>query len=346
MIRLLFCCISIFLSMSLMAESDKEANQLNIYSATDLRAMAPILADYQQRNPGIRLNYYEFDTLELYEAIKILPMDKQPDIIISSSMDLQVRLVNDGYAQPLDSATSQSLPSWANWRNEAIGFTYEPIVFVYNKAAFENKNIPKTHEALALSLREGDEFYIHKVGSYDVRRSALGYLIATQDEVTSSISGRIQESLGRTITQVYGRTSQLLDDIADGKLVLGYNMLGSYSLARAKRDPRIGVVIPEDYTLVVSRVGLISKAAKHVVNAKNFMSYLISPEGQQVMAEQSELIPLNPKIDPLVNQLGDIKKSINFHPIPLGPALMVYLDQSKKRRFIDAWETALLPKQQ
>lgn len=343
-------CFFIFLGLCFasasIAASKNDANQLEIYSATDLRAIKPLLDDYRARHPDIQVNYHEFNTLQLYQAIKALPRDKQPDVVISSSMDLQVRLVNDGYAQPIKDSALDTLPDWAKWRNEAVGFTYEPIVFVYNKQAFKGKAIPRTHESLALSMRSNDAFYTHKVGSYDVRRSALGYLIATQDEVASSISGRLQESLGRTITQVYCCTSQILDDIASNKLVLGYNMLGSYSLARAKRDPRIGVVIPEDYTLVVSRVAYISKAAKHVENARSFVHYLISKQGQQVMADKSELIALYPGLDPLSDRLPSIKQTINFHPIPLGPALMVYLDQSKKKRFIRSWENALSPSRQ
>lgn len=331
------------LSLTLMAAPNEPTTALDIYSATDYRAIAPMLKDFKKRYPDIQVNYREFNTLQLYQAIKALPRDQLPDVVISSAMDLQVRLVNDGYAQPIDDPALDELPAWAKWRNEAIGFTYEPIVFVYNKLAFKDKAVPLTHESLASSLRSSDEFYTHKVGSYDVRRSALGYFIATQDEVASSISGRLQESLGRTVTQVYCCTSQILDDIADKKLVLGYNMLGSYALARAKRDPRIGVVIPEDYTLVVSRVAFISKTAKHVANAKRFLHYLISKQGQKIMSEQSELIALSANIDSLSKRLPSLKATINFHPIPVGPALMVYLDQSKKEKFIQGWEAGLLP---
>ncbi|AEF56521.1 ABC transporter substrate-binding protein [Marinomonas posidonica] len=336
--RLCFLALIIMVpyTKSLAETSLQEVGRLDIYSATDLRAISPVLVAFKDKYPDIKVVYREFDTQDLYHAIKAKSLREQPDVVISSAMDLQVHLVNDGYAQPIMDSAVNDLPSWANWRNEAIGFTYEPIVFVYNKATFKNKLIPLTHESLAEAMRNDDDFFAHKVGSYDARRSGLGYFVATQDEVTSSISGRLQESLGRAHTQVYGRTAKLLDDISSGKLIFGYNMLGSYSLAREKQDSRIGVVIPQDYALVVSRVAYISKQAKHASNAQRFLSFLISTEGQQVLASKSELMALNPNINALRDQ------SINFHPIPLGPALMVYLDDSKRRRFIKAWESALL----
>ncbi|RNF76436.1 ABC transporter substrate-binding protein [Marinomonas rhizomae] len=319
-----------------------EADRLTIYSATDLKAIFPVLEAFKTQNPNIKLEYREFNTQELDRAIRAKPLEDQPDVVISSAMDLQVRLVNDGYAQPVLGEAVIGLPSWANWRNEVIGFTYEPIVFVYNKLAFQGKAVPLTHESLASTMRIEDSFFAHKVGSYDARRSGIGYLVATQDEVTSSISGRLQESLGRARTKVYGQTASLLDDIATGELIFGYNLLGSYSFAREKRDNRIGVVIPQDYALVVSRAAFISKQAKHVSNAQRFVNFLISKEGQGVIAKKSELVALFPDIDDLVSQQDTQDQTINFHPIPLGPALMVYLDDSKRRRFIKAWENALL----
>jgi len=319
-----------------------ETDKLIIYSATDLNAITPVLDAFKTQHPQINLEYREFNTQELDQSIRAKPLEDQPDVVISSAMDLQVRLVNDGYAQPVLDETVDTLPSWANWRNEVIGFTYEPIVFVYNKKAFKGKRVPLTHESLASTMRIEDDFFAHKVGSYDARRSGIGYLVATQDEVTSSISGRLQESLGRARTKVYGQTSSLLDDIASGKLLFGYNLLGSYSLAREKRDNRIGVVIPQDYALVVSRAVFISKQAKHALNAQRFVSFLISEEGQEVIAKKSELVALSPDIEALVSRQNVRDQTINFHPIPLGPALMVYLDDSKRRRFIKAWENALL----
>lgn len=320
-----------------------EADRLTIYSATDLKAIVPVLEAFKTQNPNIKLEYHEFNTQELDRAIREKSLEDQPDVVISSAMDLQVRLVNDGYAQPVLGEAVAALPSWANWRNEVIGFTYEPIVFVYNKQAFKNKAVPLTHESLASTMRIEDGFFANRVGSYDARRSGVGYLVATQDEVTSSISGRLQESLGRARTKVYGQTASLLDDIASGKLIFGYNLLGSYSFARERRDSRIGVVIPQDYALVVSRAAFISKQAKHVSNAQRFVNFLISDEGQDVIAKKSELVALFPDIDSLVSQQDVQDQTINFHPIPLGPALMVYLDDSKRRRFIKAWESALLP---
>ncbi|UTW14294.1 ABC transporter substrate-binding protein [Marinobacterium rhizophilum] len=330
-------------AMSAGTRAENAPPSLLIYSATDRIAMAPVLEAFALRYPDVVLNYREYNTMELDQAMRNPARDESPDLVISSAMDLQIRLVNDGFAQAFEDPVLSELPSWANWRNEAFGFSYEPIVFVYNKAAFSGKELPKTHEALATALRSDGLFFQHRVGSYDVRTSGVGYLVASQDEVTSSISGRLQESLGRAFTRVYCCTAQILDAISDGELVLGYNMLGSYALARAYADPRLGVIVPQDYALVVSRVAFIPKKARNLTGARALLRFMLSFEGQQVIAQHGDLVAIHPQATgPYSVTALQQEQTLNFHPIALGPALMVYLDQSKRRRFVSEWQNALL----
>lgn len=46
-------------------------------------------------------------------------------------------------------------------------------------------------------------------------------------------------------------SAEIIEGVATGHYLIAYNVLGSYALDRAARDPRIGVVAPEDYTLVL-----------------------------------------------------------------------------------------------
>ncbi len=316
---------------------------LVIYSATDTNAIQPIINAFEKVEPTIHIEYKEFQTSELFSTIQNLPNNKMPDLVISSAMDLQIKLVNDGYAQPFIHPITQALPKWANWRNEAFGFTYEPVVMAYNKAAFNGKPIPQTHEELALAIRTNADFFMHRVGTYDIRLSGVGYLLASQDEINSSISSRLKENLGRVMTHLYCCSSEMIDQIATGELVFGYNVLGSYAINYALNTPTIGIIYPEDYTLVMSRVAFITKHAPHPNNAKTFLRYLLSLEGQQIIAEQSSLIALHPDARGqfTANSLQQ-NNPLQFKPIPLGAALMVYLDKLKQQRFINEWSNAIL----
>ncbi|MBN1005225.1 ABC transporter substrate-binding protein [Amphritea pacifica] len=339
----LIIALSTFTMMANAAQTTDPSSSLIIFSATDTNAMQPIIDAFKKASPELNIHYQEFQTNELFHAIQRLPEDQLPDLVISSAMDLQIKLVNDGYAQPFTDPVTEALPGWANWRNEAFGFTYEPVVMVYNKPAFQGKPLPNTHEKLALAIRNSNDFFMNRIGTYDIRVSGVGYLFASQDEINSSISSRLKENLGRVVANLHCCSSNIIEEVESGKLVFGYNVLGSYAIKYARTAPTIGIIFPEDYTLVMSRVAFITRQARHAQNAQSFLRYLLSVQGQQVIADKSGLIALHPGVDgPFTYSRLQRDYPLRFKPIPLGPALMVYLDQLKQRRFINEWSNAIL----
>ena len=51
-------------------------------------------------------------------------------------MDLQVKLVDDGRRDDVQVARGRrTLPTWAVWKNEAYGTTYEPVAYRLQQAA-------------------------------------------------------------------------------------------------------------------------------------------------------------------------------------------------------------------
>ena len=85
-----------------------------IYAATDERAWHAVAARFTRLYPGVRVEYHDMNSVELYR--RFLAEQKEgsrADVLWSSAMDLQVKLVNDGHAQPHRSAETAALPSWA-----------------------------------------------------------------------------------------------------------------------------------------------------------------------------------------------------------------------------------------
>src|SRR5690606_1795564 len=106
------------------------AERLLIQGATDIEPFAPILKAFSVRFPSLAIRYEEILTNEIYERAR-RACDAgvaDADLVISSAIDLQVKLVNDRCAQPHVSDRTRALPTWANWRDEMFGITFEPAV--------------------------------------------------------------------------------------------------------------------------------------------------------------------------------------------------------------------------
>jgi iron(III) transport system substrate-binding protein len=109
---------------------------------------------------------------------------------------------------------------------------------------------------------------------------------------------------------------------------------------RAKTDPSLGVVLPKDYTLIISRVHFINKQAKHPNAAKLWTDYLLSQRGQTVVANGAKLYAIRADVtgettsSDLVKMVGEK----NVKPLPVSPAVGEYLDQALRLAFLKEWK--------
>lgn len=125
--------------------------------------------------------------------------------------------------------------------------------------------------------------------------------------------------LGRAHVRLYCCSGEILDGIEKKALLVGYNVLGSYALARKQRGAPIEIVLPEDYTLVLSRVALIPRAARRPDLSEAFLNYLLSPDVQKAF-EQSRAIGFGPglgrtsnRVDPITAGLSRPGKAHEVH---------------------------------
>jgi len=320
------------------------SNELIIYSTTDTNVFAPVIEDFKTLYPDIIVHYELLDALPLYSRILREEETGAPgaDLILSSAMDLQVKLVNEGFAAPHTSQSAAALPSWASWRNEAFGVTFEPAVLVYNNELMEGRPLPQTRQELLRALRLEPEFWRGRVGTYDIAKSSVGYLLASQDDRRSNDFGMLLDAFGESHVVTSENTSSLLDQIELGKLAVGYNLLGSYARARVESGSRISIVYPQDYTLAVSRTAVILKSSRHPDAAHIFLEYLLSIRGQRVLSERSYLSAIRPEIDGPYDRLGISESQVGLlRPIALGPGLLVYLDPMKHDAILENWNEAL-----
>jgi len=325
----------------------RDEGKVVVYSTTDLSVVAALIRDFESIYPGVKVEYSDLNSTELHNRFVAETTAHRPsaDVLWSSAMDLQMKLANDNFAARYESPELASLPDWAVWRNEAYGTTFEPAVFVYSTRWVTGADIPQTHADFLRLITTQKEKYAGNVTTYDIEKSAVGFLFATQDSRMQPAFWDLVKALGADAVELESNTSVMVQRIAAGKDYLGYNLIGSYALTRARRDPAIGVVMPKDYTLVMSRIALLSKTSAHPNAGKLWLDYLLSQRGQTVLSTRSELFSIRSDVAgeftaaTLRQTLGPSARAI-----AVGPSLLVFLDQSKQREFLRRWrvETGLV----
>ncbi|MEL6607992.1 MAG: ABC transporter substrate-binding protein [Pseudomonadota bacterium] len=303
---------------------------IKVLSTADLDVFEPYIAAFQDRHSGIGVDYTVSSSTEAYGAIRD---GAQYDVVISSAMDLQFQLANDGFAQAYASDTTGALPSWAKWRDLIFAFTSEPAVAVVSTQVFEGLDVPRTRQDLIAVLRENADRFSGAVGTYDLRSSGLGYLFATQEARISDAYWRLTEVMGRLDPVLYCCSAQMIDDVADGKLAVAYNVLGSYATQRLG-DPGtqgLEIIVLEDFDNVMLRTAILPKTAEHPREAGQFIDALLDTGLRETVGDWG--------LPPLAS--ANAPGELSFGPIRLGPTLLVYLDPLNRRTFLESWESAI-----
>lgn len=330
---------------SLAAAASREG-QVVVYSVTS--AVPALLEDFRRLYPGVKLEYVTLDTGPLYDrVIAESKAGRTADIVWSSAMDLQVKLVADGYAMSYRSPEASKLPAWAVWRDQAYGTTFEPVGFVYNKNLFPAAEVPQTRAELIRLLDAQGARFKDRITAFDPANSGLGYLLMTQELSASGAAfWDVARALGRAGLYPGSGSGAQFERLGKGDSVFGYNLLASYAEGRIKKDlPQLGVVLPKDHTPVVSRVMFISKKAAHPNAAKLWLDYVLSKRGQEILA-QSDLGSLRADVaaELTPNALGT-RLGAALKPIAIRPALLGPLEADERDGFLRQWDAAVARRQ-
>ena len=106
--------------------------------------------------------------------------------------------------------------------------------------------------------------------------------------------------------------------------------------------PELGIILPKDYTVVMSRIAFVPEAAAHPDLGRRMLAFMMSVQRQTIMARDLQLPVLNPAVE-RENTARAMRQrhGRQLRPISISPGLVVYLDQVKRARFISRWNEAL-----
>jgi iron(III) transport system substrate-binding protein len=322
---------------------EQSRQELVVYSTLDSRLASTLVTAFQASHRDVSVRYEDLLASEIAARVIAETDAGQPsaDFLFSSAMDLQLKLANDGYGQEVSVAMARDWPAWAKWQDTAFALTFEPAVLVYHKPSFP-EGPPQSRLELLDWLAKAPDSLTGRIGTYDIEKSAVGYLFAARDAEHFPDIWSLLRAMGKAGLQTYPTSQDIIDRVADGRLVLGYNILGSYAAEQERSAPDLGFVLLRDYTVVVSRVAMVPRAAASPDLGRAFLAFLMSAEGQTLLSEKLRLPSVSLEVSgagsgaAMQAALGD-----QLRPVSVSPGVLVYLDQAKRRRLLRLWREAL-----
>ncbi|WP_170451869.1 ABC transporter substrate-binding protein [Ruegeria arenilitoris] len=305
---------------------------LLVRSTTDIGIIRPVMEQFAAQNPDLTITYEQWGSNALFQHSKTACKTghSPADAVFSSAVQQMVWLVNAACAHRYSSALTQALPPARRWRDELWGITTEPAVIVYNKDRLDDLEVPRSRFALLDAMRTRPDLLRGRVATYDIAASGLGYLFAYGDSLEATTFGSLIEGFARIDAIATCCSAEIIRDVAEGRFLIAYNVLGSY-VANAQ-DPAVGVILPEDYTLVLSRAFLIPKNAGNSVAAARLLDFLLSAQAQDLLATSG-----------LVSRMDSAETGLTPSArrfIPLSPALLVASDPNRRAELFKLWNDA------
>ena len=301
-----------------------------VRSTTDIAIIRPVIAAFSAQRPDLTITYEQWGSNALFERSKqdCTANGGDADAVFSSAVQQMAWLVNAACAQPYRSAATAGLPEARRWRDELWGITSEPAVIVYNKAALAQLEVPRSRFALLDAMRASPGVFRGKIATYDIAESGLGYLFAFTDSLEATTFGALLESFDRLDAVATCCSAEIIAGVAEGRYVAAYNVLGSYAASAAR--PEVGIILPEDYTLILSRAYMIPKSAEQPEAAAALLDFMLSDAAQQLFAQVG-----------LVNAMDAAETGLTVsarRTIALSPRLLVALDGNRRAQLLSSWE--------
>lgn len=297
-------------------------------STTDIRVLGPTIQEFTRLNPDVRVIYEQWGSNALFdESRSDCDQGHGADAILSSAVHQMVELVNSACAAPYRSAYTDALHIDRRWRDELWGITREAAVIIYNTALVPPADVPHSRFELLDLMRRNNPAYQDRIATYDIEASGLGYLFAFSDSLEASTFGALLEGFSRVDAVATCCSNEIIQGVSSGRYLIAYNVLGSY-VSTQYRD-NVSVVMPEDYTLFLSRAYMIPRHARNQGDATRLLDFLLSARGEALLKESG----LVQRRDPEETFLPESSE----RAIPIDPMLLVARDQHRRKRFIAQW---------
>jgi len=300
-----------------------------IRSTTDIDIIGPTMARFSELNPELRIDYEQWGSNTLFEQSRADCRGEAPpaDAILSSAVQQMVWLVNAACAQPYRSARTEALPPSRRWRDELWGVSTEPAVIAYNTRLLAGVEVPRSRFALLDLLRKRPDLFRNRIATYDISESGLGFLFAYSDSLEATTFGALLEGFARVDAVATCCSAEIISGVAEGRYLIAYNVLGSY--VQNANEPDVGMILPEDYTLLLSRGYMIPKQARQARVAARLLDFLLTAEAQALLRQAGLVTALDP---------AETGLSVSARrTIALSPALLVARDASRRNLLLRFW---------
>lgn len=273
-----------------------DASALTVYTAGPGSLAKKLAAGYEKQT-GVKVNIFQATTGKVMARLEAEQANPIADVLISASWDTAEELQQRGWLLPYTSANAATIPDSLK-SDSYVAQGISALGIVWNTKS----GTPEPKEWADLTTPA----FKDKVTTPDPSLSG-----ASLDLLTG-----LQNGMGDAAWQLFGKlknngmviggpNAQALTPVLQGAKAAVFGAVDYVSYGSIQDGEAIKVIFPASGTVVAPRPMMILKSTQHAADAKAFVDYVLSPEGQELVAN-AWLMPARADIGakrPLLSEL-------------------------------------------
>ena len=266
----------VVLAMALSAMMLSSAHALTIYTAGP-GSLAKSLASGFEQQTGVKVTVFQATTGKVMARLEAEQANPQADVLISASWDTAEDLHQRGWLLPFASANADQVP--ANLKSaDYIAQGVSALGIVWNNKS----GTPEPKEWRDLT----QPAFKDKVTTPDPALSgaSLDLLIGLQNSMGDQ-AWQLFDDLKKNGMVVSGPNAQAVTPVMQGAKAAVFGAVDYVSYGNIQQGESLKVIFPASGTVIAPRPMMILKTSQHADDAKAFIDYVLSPEGQARVAD-------------------------------------------------------------
>jgi iron(III) transport system substrate-binding protein len=246
---------------------------ITVYTAGP-QSLIDKLAEGFTAESGVKVNVFQATTGKVMARIEAEAANPVVDVLISASWDTATDFAKRGWLVSYTSPNAEKVPDFLK-TDTAVAQGVSALGIAWNT----NSGTPKPAEWSDLAKPEFKDL----VNIPDPAQSGSAF------ELTAALAGQDDFKLFKDLkangAAIAGANAEALNPVLQGAKAAVFGAVDYITFGSKAKGESIDVIFPESGTVIAPRPAMILNWSKHQDEAKKFIDYMLSDEGQKLVAK-------------------------------------------------------------
>jgi iron(III) transport system substrate-binding protein len=272
------------------------AQELTVYTAGPANLIDDLAAGFKAKT-GMDVGVFQATTGKVMARLEAEAASPVADVVISASMNTATKFSKKGLLMPYDSANAATVPDFLKGKDWVVQ-GISALAIAWNPKS----GTPRPEDWMDLTKPA----YMDQVTMPDPASSGSAFELVSALTAQESLGWPLFEKLAANKIIVPGANAQALNPVLQGAKGVVFGAVDYISFNKKAAGESLEVIFPKSGTVIAPRPMMILASTQHADAAKAFIDYVLSDEGQAMVAK-TNLMPSRSDVSADRPLIADLK---------------------------------------